>query len=177
MIGGAAKLLAQRGLQGASFAEVLTLTGAPRGSIYHHFPAGKDELVEAALDAVGDATLTKMAALERTPTAITDGFLRLWRELLDAASLTTGCAVAAVSVAASGELLDHAGAVFARWTATLAALLAEAGLDDDAATEFATLLIATTEGAVIMSRAQRSREPFDRAARSLTALAARFGRA
>jgi TetR/AcrR family transcriptional repressor of lmrAB and yxaGH operons len=169
MVNGAARLLAQKGLQGASFAEVLELTGAPRGSVYHHFPNGKDEMVAAALDAVSEATLKLLGELDRTPVAITDGFLALWSNLLDRAKLTTGCAVVAVSVAATGDLLDHAGAVFSRWTSHLAGLLIEA-----AAADFATMLISASEGAVIMSRAQRSREPFDRVSRLLTAEARRL---
>lgn len=171
MINGAARLLAQRGLQGASFAEVLALTGAPRGSIYHHFPNGKDELVVAAMDAVSDATEQRLSQFDGDSVAITEGFLQLWSDLLDRANLTAGCAVVAVSVAATGDLLDHAGAVFRRWTAQLADLFQNAGLADDAARDFATLLIAATEGAVIMSRAQRSRAPFDRIAASLIAQA------
>ena len=169
MVNGAARLLAQKGLQGASFAEVLELTGAPRGSVYHHFPNGKDEMVTAALDAVSEATLKRLGELERTPVAITGGFLALWSDLLDRATLTAGCAVVAVSVAASGDLLDHAGTVFSQWTSHLAGLLTEAGVAPDAAADFATLLISAAEGAVIMSRAQRSRAPFDRVARLLTA--------
>jgi len=169
MVNGAARLLAQKGLQGASFAEVLELTGAPRGSVYHHFPGGKDELVAAALDAVSAATQARLSELDRTPAGITEGFLALWSDLLDRAKLTTGCAVVAVSVAATGDLLDHAGAVFSRWTGHLADLLTEAGVAPDAAADFATLLISAAEGAVIMSRAQRSRAPFDRVARLLTA--------
>ena len=53
MVIGAAQLLAERGLQDTSFSQVLELTGAPRGSIYHHFPGGKDELVAAAIDLAG----------------------------------------------------------------------------------------------------------------------------
>ncbi len=48
MIEGAARLLAEKGLQETSFSEVLALTGAPRGSIYHHFPDGKASLVAQA---------------------------------------------------------------------------------------------------------------------------------
>jgi TetR/AcrR family transcriptional repressor of lmrAB and yxaGH operons len=173
MVGGAARLLAQKGLQGASFSEVLELTGAPRGSVYHHFPNGKDELVTAALDAVSAATLRRLGELDRTPVAITEGFLALWSELLDRAKLTAGCAVVAVTVAATGDLLDHAGTIFSQWTGQLAGLLVESGLTAEAATDFATLLISATEGAVIMSRAQRSRAPFDRVARLLTAEAER----
>ena len=57
MIEGAVRLLAQRGLQATSFNEVLELTGAPRGSIYHHFPGGKDELISAAVDRAGSHAL------------------------------------------------------------------------------------------------------------------------
>ena len=49
MIEGALSLLAKQGLQATSFSEVLKLTKAPRGSIYHHFPGGKDQLVAEAL--------------------------------------------------------------------------------------------------------------------------------
>ena len=50
MVAGAARLLASRGLQATSFSEVLELTASPRGSVYHHFPQGKEQLVKAALD-------------------------------------------------------------------------------------------------------------------------------
>jgi len=43
MVAGAARLLAEKGMEGTSFAEVLAATGAPRGSTYHHFPGGKTE--------------------------------------------------------------------------------------------------------------------------------------
>ena len=49
MIEGAVTLLALRGLEGTAFRDVLERSGAPRGSIYHHFPNGKDQLVEAAI--------------------------------------------------------------------------------------------------------------------------------
>ena len=39
--------------EGTSFAEVLERSGAPRGSVYHHFPEGKDQLIGEALDAAG----------------------------------------------------------------------------------------------------------------------------
>ena len=55
MVKGAAGLLATKGVEGTSFAEVLAVTDAPRGSIYHHFPGGKSELVHAALDLVSSA--------------------------------------------------------------------------------------------------------------------------
>ena len=112
MIDGAAVLLAKRGLQGASFSEVLEATGAPRGSIYHHFPGGKDELVAAAIARVSERTLARLTELGGSAASLTEGFLGLWRALLDRSGLTAGCAVVAVSVAASDDLLERAGTVF-----------------------------------------------------------------
>src|SRR5277367_5362961 len=60
MVQGAAGLLATKGVEGTSFAEVLAVTDAPRGSIYHHFPGGKSELVHAALDLVSTQALAVM---------------------------------------------------------------------------------------------------------------------
>src|ERR1700678_1638731 len=50
MIEAAWLLIAERGLEGMATREVLARTGAPRGSVYHHFPGGRTELIEAALD-------------------------------------------------------------------------------------------------------------------------------
>src|SRR5258706_15393460 len=73
-------LLAQRGLQATTFAEVLERSGAARGSVYHHFPGGKDELVDAALD-LADSRLRQVLdqLAGSSPIAITEEFLRLWR--------------------------------------------------------------------------------------------------
>jgi len=171
MIDGAAVLLAKRGLQGASFSEVLEATGAPRGSIYHHFPGGKDELVAAAIARVSERTLGRLTELGGSATSLTEGFLALWRALLDRSRLTAGCAVVAVSVAASDDLLDRAGTVFRDWTAHLAALLEEAGVPAVRAGSFAVLLISATEGAVVMARAQRDLAPFESVASTLMASA------
>ena len=50
-------LLAMRGLEATAFSDVLERSGAPRGSIYHHFPDGKDQLVEAAIELAGERAL------------------------------------------------------------------------------------------------------------------------
>jgi TetR/AcrR family transcriptional repressor of lmrAB and yxaGH operons len=161
MVAGAARLLAQQGLQATSFAEVLAVTGAPRGSIYHHFPGGKDQLVAAAVDAAGAHAMRVLEPLTGAgPVEVTETFLGLWRLLLERTGNTTGCAVLAVTVAArSDDLLDRAGAVFRGWRTRLADLLTAGGLPEAGA--FAATLIAATEGAVVLSRAERSLEPFD----------------
>ena len=86
----------------------------------------------------------------------------LWRQLLDNSELTAGCAVVAVTVAGSDlDLLDHAGNIFQDWTAHLAGLLVAGGVTETSAQQLAVVIIAATEGAVALCRAERSREPFD----------------
>jgi TetR/AcrR family transcriptional regulator, lmrAB and yxaGH operons repressor len=171
MIVGAARLLAERGLQETSFSEVLELTGAPRGSIYHHFPEGKDQLVAAAVDLAGAHAIALIDGSGATSALdITKHFLGMWRETLVRSNYTAGCSVLAVTIATdSPDLLAHAANVFRTWRLRLAELLAAGGLKDADAARFAAILIASTEGAVVLGRAEQSMEPFELVAEQLTA--------
>ena len=171
MIEGAAQLLARRGLQATSFAEVLEHTGAPRGSVYHHFPEGKDQMVAEAVALAGAylvSLLDKRAGASAL--AITEQFLAIWRGVLTQSGCESGCAVLAVAVATdSPELLNQAAEVFRLWRGRLAELLEQGGLANKDARRFATVLIASAEGAVVMSRAEHDMEPFETVARQLLA--------
>jgi AcrR family transcriptional regulator len=169
MVEGALKLLATNGLQATSFSEVLSLTGAPRGSIYHHFPRGKEQLVSDALklsEARTSEAIKKLAG--KNPVEITEGFFELWRQLLIRSNYTAGCSAVAVTVATdSKELLDSATSIFRSWQNVLTDLFKSAGLSLKQSKQFATTLIAASEGAVVMSRAEKSMEPFETVASSL----------
>jgi len=171
MIEGAARLLAQRGLQATSFSEVLAATGAPRGSVYHHFPDGKDQLIAAALDAASGQMARALDGRDGASAEdITALFLRIWHTVLTRSRFQAGCAVVAVAIAAdSSALLECAAAVFRAWRARLAALLATGGLAPHDAAAFAATLIAACEGAVILARAEQSLEPFELVAAQLLA--------
>lgn len=93
---------------------------------------------------------------------VVERFLGLWRLLLDYSHVTAGCAVIAVTVAANDDdLLSHAGAIFRTWTEYLADLCIAGGVDAHSARQLSITVIAATEGAVAMCRAERSTEPFD----------------
>jgi AcrR family transcriptional regulator len=176
MIEGAVRLLAQRGLQATSFAEVLELTGAPRGSVYHHFPEGKDQLVGAAVDRAGARAVQALDGKQGiSAEELTSVFLALWREVLVRSKLGAGCAVLAVTVATdSPELLRHAGAVFRSWRGQLAEMFELGGMSAQEAAQFAATLVAASEGAVVLSRAEQSLEPFDLVAAQLREQAVRY---
>jgi TetR/AcrR family transcriptional regulator, lmrAB and yxaGH operons repressor len=179
MVEGAARLLGRRGLQSTSFAEVLELTEAPRGSVYHHFPEGKDQLVASAVELAGAQLV---GALDRkagaSATAITEHFLQVWRGVLVRSKCEAGCAVLAVAIATDAPgLLSVTATVFRAWRARLAELLEQGGLPRKQAAQFATTLIASVEGAVVLSRAEQSLEPFDTVARQLLEQVRRMARA
>jgi AcrR family transcriptional regulator len=163
MIERAAILLAKKGLQGTSLSEVLEASGAPRGSLYHHFPGGKDELVLDAVRATGVQMMSALDQLAGKPAGeVARGFATLWRMILAQSDFAAGCAVVAVTVAAeSAGLLARAGDVFRENRARLAKLLAAGGVPEDRASALAATLIAAFEGAVILSRAEQSFEPFE----------------
>ncbi|KAB2582139.1 TetR family transcriptional regulator [Rhodococcus erythropolis] len=178
MIEGAVRLLAARGLHKTSFTEVLQATGAPRGSIYHHFPEGKDQLISLAVGQAGANAIDLMKTFEGQKAAeVADRFLSLWRNLLIMDDFRSGCSVLAVTVGTdSPELLGHASEVFSSWRAILTELLSAGGLHPSDAAGFAALLIASTEGAVAVSRAARSIEPFEFVADELVRRAALYPR-
>jgi AcrR family transcriptional regulator len=175
MIRQAALSLAEKGPQRTSFSEVLAAAGAPRGSLYHHFPGGKDELVLGALDAAGAWAEQGLEPLAGRPAPdIARGFIDLWRSILERSHFAAGCAVAAVTVASEEpELQARSAQVFRQWRARLAALLAEGGVARNRAEAIAASLIAGCEGAVILSRAERSIAPFNLVAAELIAAVTR----
>ena len=59
------------------------------------------------------------------------------------------------------QLREHAARIFRTWRSRLAELLEQAGLEPSDAASFAATLIASCEGAVALSRAEQSLEPFD----------------
>lgn len=161
MVHSAAILLARGGYGATSFRDVIAHSGAPRGSIYHYFPHGKDQLVAAALDIVGDRAMDAVTRLKGSTAAeIVDAYLGVWRSVLHQTDCTTGCAVLGVTVSAGNpELISRAAGIFRSWRGVLATRLAEAGVAD--ADGFATLLIASAEGAVVLARSERNPAPLD----------------
>ncbi|ONH24107.1 TetR family transcriptional regulator [Pseudofrankia asymbiotica] len=178
MIDATVQALQRRGVAGMSFTDVLRDSGAARGAIYHHFPGGKAQLVAEAATRNGEDVRTSLAALPADdPLAVVAAFLDAVRPVLAASTTGGGCAIAAITVTAGEDgggdtdLQRTAATIFASWTQTLAERLASAGLQPDEATGLATALLMLLEGAHILCRATGTLEPFERAARTATALA------
>jgi AcrR family transcriptional regulator len=179
MIGGAALLISQRGVQGTSFSEVLELTDTPRGSIYHHFPGGKDELVAEAIALLGSVVSERIRNTEADrPEQVAEAFSKGWREFVEATDLKSVCVMSAVTVGAgadSEELLPVVAAAFASWRDALADAYTRTGLGKSDGRRLALTSVAALEGAMIVARAEQSMEPFDAVQRDLVTLARAAG--
>jgi len=174
MIRSAASLIGSRGLSGTSFSDVLADSGAPRGSIYHHFPGGKKQLAE---DAIGWTSDQVLGHLDRCPAGrpaeVLDCFIDLWRQSVLASGASSGCPVAGVAIGAgeaAGDLIEPVREAFRSWTARLASRLQEAGVPARRAGPIAVAALAGMEGALILCRAEGSSQPLETIAAELRRL-------
>ena len=172
MIQSAALLFRQQGIACTSFSDVIEHSGAPRGSIYHHFPGGKAQLAEETIRWAGASIggLVDRSASAGDPVRMVRDFVALWRTQLDRSDFGAGCPVAAAAVESADELpglVAVAGEQFARWQAAFAGCLRGAGVRRARAARLATLAIASIEGAIVLCRAAHDIAPLDRVGREL----------
>lgn len=171
MIVSAAMLMRERGARPTAIGDVLAHSGAPRGSAYHYFPGGRNELLCEAVDyAAGYVAAT--IAVSTSAVQMLDTAVRFYRDGLLGTDYRAGCPVMAVAVEAgdpdaSQEVVDHAAAAFDRWRALIADRLTADGVPRRRATELAALVIAALEGALVLSRTSRDIAPLDMVAKQL----------
>jgi TetR/AcrR family transcriptional repressor of lmrAB and yxaGH operons len=174
MIRSAVVLFRERGVDGTSFSDVLEHSHAPRGSIYHHFPAGKAQLAEEATRYAGDFIATGLAAAldADDPVAAIRDFTAAWREVLRESDLDAGCPILAAALEGDRApgARDAAAAAFDRWEGLCAQAFERHGVESSRARSIATLAIAAIEGGVVLARAQRSIEPLERVTDELETL-------
>lgn len=164
MIAHAADLIGRDGVPGTSIGDVLAASKAPRGSIYHHFPGGKSELMTEAVRFAGEFVSARIADTRAGSAA--DAVFAIgdvWRKMLVNTDFQRGCPVLAGGLARRSEpaTADEADAIFRRWRHQISARLVYEGVDDARADSLATLVISGIEGAVGVSLTQRSVEPLD----------------
>lgn len=165
MIESAAMLFRERGVHGTSFSDVLAHSGAPRGSIYHHFRGGKAQLAEETTRWAGEfiVAMTAAALAQSDPVGALDHVRRWWTTILRSSDYAAGCVIVAATLEGEREpaVRDAAAAAFRSWETVLAKALRERGVPSARARSIATLLIAAIEGAVVLSRAQQSTRPLE----------------
>jgi AcrR family transcriptional regulator len=172
------RLLRTQGYAATGLNQVMAEAGAPKGSMYFHFPGGKVELAAAAVDLFADRATRRMreylddeGTVAEAVAAIFDAYI----VHLDRTAYTEGCAVASVALdaASTNETLAEAtGRAFHTWTDMIAEALVAEGRAPAEAHNLATLVIATIEGTVTMAKGEQSTEPIAAARDALRAVLA-----
>ena len=165
------RLFDRQGFHGTGLAQVIADSGAPRGSFYFHFPGGKEQLAHEAIAVARDEVIAVMDAAGRDdPAAILRGTAAALAAWLERSAFAEGCAVASITldVAADREHLRiDCRDAFRAWHEHLAEALRAAGTPGADAADQAWTCVAALEGAVVLSRAERSAEPVRAVGRTL----------
>lgn len=162
-----AALFMKYGYTGTGLKQIVADANAPFGSVYHHFPGGKQELgVEVVLRAgamYGELVMSVLDAAPDLLTGLHDCFVGA-AEVLRATDYADACPIetVALEVASSNEPLRIATAqVFDGWTDAATARFRAAGIDAPTARELAIFFIAQLEGAFVLCRATRTTEALE----------------
>src|SRR5262245_39930907 len=163
MLISAAEVMRERGVAGVTIDEVLARSGAPRGSVYYHFPEGRNQILTEALQYAG-AALTEGIdeAAANGGRYLVRQFVTFWEDLLVESDFTAGCPVVAAAIGAADDepqLTTVAGSIFSRWRDALTRAFTSDGFDEPCAASLAITCIASLEGAVVMCRSTRSVGP------------------
>ena len=163
MLISAAEVMRERGAAGVTIDEVLTRSGAPRGSVYHHFPDGRNQILAEALQYAGEAITAKIdAAAGRGAKVLLRQFVELWEHLLADSDFNAGCPVVAAAIGSADDevrLTAEAGRIFAHWRTALTRAFIADGFHESDADSLAVMSIAALEGAVMLCRSTRSADP------------------
>jgi AcrR family transcriptional regulator len=162
-----AELFRRQGYSGTGLKQVVAEARAPFGSLYHHFPGGKQQLADEVIRAGGaffQALVTAVYDEESTAEASVRAVFEGAAATLASTDFQDACPIATVAleVASTNEDLRRATAeVFEQWTIALAERLADR--------DRALAVLAALEGAFVLCRAQRTVEPMLAAGRMAAA--------
>lgn len=173
-----AELFRRQGYAGTGIKLVAAESEATLGSVYHHFPGGKEHLADEVLRAGGAFFLALyesiVAAAPDLPSGVRDFFAGA-AQTLAATDFADACPIATVAgeIASTNEVLRVAAAdVFESWLAAVLDDALEAGVSDDRARPLAVSVLALLEGAFLLSRTLRSVEPMSECGAAAVALVA-----
>jgi TetR/AcrR family transcriptional repressor of lmrAB and yxaGH operons len=176
----AAQLFRRQGYHGTALHDILATGGSPRGSLYFHFPGGKEQIGEAALALSGEAVRQGIAKAAEASETAESFLLRIVRAMaadLERSDYRDGCPIAttALETAAQSDVLGAATrGAFQKWELEIKRGLFRLGMTAGEADIVATMVLSQLEGALLLARTYRSLEPIHRAEQAVK-LIARLG--
>jgi len=175
-VAAAAKLFCRQGYHGTALHDILAASGAPRGSLYFHFPDGKEQIGVAAIglgaQAVRDFIVAAASGADSAET-FAASLARGMAANLEASGFREGCPIAptALETATQSKALGAAARkAFQAWEQEIARALSGFGVPANAAAPLATAVLSQLEGALLLARTYRDIAPMRRAEAAVTAL-------
>ena len=172
----AARLFRQQGYHGTALHDILAAGGSPRGSLYFHFPGGKEEIGETALTLAGEAVRQAIAHAAETSETAELFLTRIARGMasdLEKSDFREGCPIATTALETSAQS-DALGAAtrgaFKSWEYEIKRGLQRFGMGSEQADLIATVVLSQLEGALLLARTYRSLAPMQRAEQALKLL-------
>jgi TetR/AcrR family transcriptional repressor of lmrAB and yxaGH operons len=178
MLSAAVNLFAARGYEGVGIAELLDRSCCPRGSLYFHFPGGKEQIGVEVVHRVGAEVAGRFRMLHESGVDVATFVERVFKttakECKDR-NYVASCPMAAIATGfgdGNPKLAAAVGEAFTLWEQEIAAAAEARGMNARNAAIFASSMLAAIEGAFVVSKAQRSSAPHINASRAIQALAA-----
>jgi TetR/AcrR family transcriptional regulator, lmrAB and yxaGH operons repressor len=171
-----AQLLERQGYCGSGLNEIVQQSGAPKGSLYHYFPGGKEELAAAAITDQGKRIAEyirgELAKHDDPVEAIHALIAEMGRNMAASGWCTGGpiTSVALETSAFSERLRDACGGAYAAWEAAFREKLVASDFPLERADRLATVIAASIEGAIILARVRRCPDAMNRVAAEMKVL-------
>ncbi|WP_328603742.1 TetR/AcrR family transcriptional regulator [Amycolatopsis sp. NBC_00345] len=149
--------------------DVVAHAGAPRGSLQHYFPRGKDQLVAEAVEWAGAYAARRVRRSfesldEPTPGAFFAAMVDQWRDEFTERGYDGGCplvATVADTAAVNESLRETVSSAFTGWQRPVSETLSQLGVPPARAASLAVLMISALEGAIVLARAHQDVGPLD----------------
>lgn len=170
------ELMEAQGYHATGLNQILHQSSTPKGSLYHHFPGGKEELAAEAVSSAGQAFTQELDAIIAESTdvgAVLSLLTAFFRERLQTSHFQKGCPLATVTleIAATSDPVQHASrASYRAWQARLEDLLIASGYEPARASARALFALSAIEGALLLCRAERSTQPLEQVVEELRLL-------
>ena len=165
------------GYEGASLSRITKATGLQRASLYHRFPGGKEEMAEAVLTRADNWFVSHILAPLSESGTPSQRIKRMADRLHDFyCGGRKSCLLDSLSLDNKYDALrKHVKSSMAAWMGALIAISEEAGLSKRIAQQRAEDALSRIQGSLVLARATKNRDPFERTLKELPALLTKIG--